>query len=256
MSRILQTGTNQITNAYGTNHGGVDVVKKTNQLDNIIAHSDGTVTYIQTGHSNNQGSSGMNSYGNMVIIEHSNGYYTYYAHLNSVAVVKGDSVKKGDKIGYMGNTGNSYGAHLHFELRDSSKTRLDPTAYIDADLPNLKTEEQEVAQTVISNTDTSSYAVVSGDTLSAIAKKFDTTVSQLAEWNNISNVNQINVGQVLKVAESELLEGVENIEYTVVSGDTLSSIAKKYDTTYQKLAEINGIENPNLIYAGQILVIE
>ena len=43
--------------------------------------------------------------------------------------------------------------------------------------------------------------------------------------------------------------------YTVKSGDTLSGIAAKYGTTYQKLAQINGISNPNVIYAGQVLKI-
>lgn len=58
------------------------------------------------------------SYGNYCIISHGNGYATLYAHQSQLPLVKvGDTVEKGQVIGYVGNTGNSFGAHLHFELR-------------------------------------------------------------------------------------------------------------------------------------------
>ncbi len=58
------------------------------------------------------------SYGNYCIINHGDGYATLYAHQSQLPLVKvGDTVTKGQVIGYVGNTGNSYGAHLHFELR-------------------------------------------------------------------------------------------------------------------------------------------
>ncbi len=58
------------------------------------------------------------SYGNYCIISHGSGYATLYAHQSRLPLVKaGDTVQKGQVIGYVGNTGNSYGAHLHFELR-------------------------------------------------------------------------------------------------------------------------------------------
>lgn len=65
---------------------------------------------------------GWNNYGfgYNVVIKHSNGLYSLYAHLKSgsILVSKGSTVKKGQRIGYMGNTGNSSGTHLHFELYD------------------------------------------------------------------------------------------------------------------------------------------
>lgn len=136
MSRVLLNAENQITDGYRNTHQAVDVVKKYNQLDTIIAHSDGIVILTQTGQKNRPGSTGNLSYGNYIKIKHPNGYYTLYAHLESVYVKNGQNVKKGEKIGYMGNTGNAYGAHLHFEVRTSENVRIDPTYYLDHDLPN------------------------------------------------------------------------------------------------------------------------
>ena len=117
MSRVLLDAENQITNGYRKNvHEAVDVVKKWYQADTIIAHSDGTVVLAVTGKKNNPGSTGNESYGNFVKIKHDDGYYTLYAHLKDVYVSKGQRVLRGEKIGYMGNTGNAYGVHLHFEV--------------------------------------------------------------------------------------------------------------------------------------------
>lgn len=142
LSRVLKTGDNQVTQGYSVGkHDGIDIVKKTDQLDYIMAHSEGTVSYVQTGYGTLVGSSGNASYGNLVKIKHPNGQYTLYAHLSKVDVKVGDKVVKGQTIGYMGNTGNSYGAHLHFELRNSFDIRIDPTPYINKDLIGLETED-------------------------------------------------------------------------------------------------------------------
>lgn len=93
------------------------------------------------------------------------------------------------------------------------------------------------------------YTVQKGDTLSGIASKFGTTYQYLAQINGIANPNIIFPGQVLKVTASASPAKT----YTVVRGDTLSGIASHFGTTYQHLAEINGIANPNLIYTGQVL---
>ena len=105
------------------------------------------------------------------------------------------------------------------------------------------------------------YTVVAGDTLSKIAAKYGTTYQKLAEYNGIANPNVIRVGQKIKIpgktssAQSGTTAKQENTTaetvYTVKSGDTLSAIAKKYGTTYQKLASYNGISNPNKISVGQ-----
>lgn len=98
----------------------------------------------------------------------------------------------------------------------------------------------------------STYYVQAGDTLSAIATKFGTTVSNLVSINHISNPNVIYVGQKIYVGEAT--QGQSNA-YTVQSGDTLSAIASKFGTTWQALAQKNVLANPNVIYVGQTLTI-
>lgn len=97
------------------------------------------------------------------------------------------------------------------------------------------------------------YTVQSGDTLSNIASKFGTSYQALASLNGISNPNLIYVGQVLRVSGSA---SVGSVYYTVRSGDNLSAIASRYGTSYQSIASLNGLTNPNLIYAGQTLKIK
>ncbi|MEY8499331.1 LysM peptidoglycan-binding domain-containing protein [Enterococcus avium] len=93
------------------------------------------------------------------------------------------------------------------------------------------------------------HVVQSGETLSGIAAKFNTSYQSLASLNGLANPNLIYVGQQLKVKGSV----TSNRIYTVQWGETLSSIALKLGTTYQTLSQKNSISNPNLIYSGQQL---
>ena len=108
----------------------------------------------------------------------------------------------------------------------------------------------------------STYIVKSGDTLSAIAQRFDTTVSELVELNDISNPNLIYPGEVLKIPtisndNSKSASSKQYLKtYIVRSGDTLWGIARLFNTTVDNLVRINNISNPNLIYPGQVLKIE
>lgn len=143
-SRVLKTIGNSINTYFSVGgHGGVDLAWEDNPNEPIIAHSDGTVMWLQTGQYNNPGSSGNDSYGNCIKLKHANGYRTLYAHLHAVYVTNGQQVKKGDTIGLMGNTGNSYGNHLHFEVRNAYDDRINPAPYLNADLPGLPTNEED-----------------------------------------------------------------------------------------------------------------
>ena len=94
-----------VTGAYQSTHTGLDIGASHGAT--IVASDGGTVTTA--------GEKG--GYGNCVMIDHGNGYYTLYGHMSSIAVSVGQSVSKGDTIGYVGSTGVSTGPHCHFEIR-------------------------------------------------------------------------------------------------------------------------------------------
>lgn len=117
------TGT--ITSRYGgrnlwgsyNNHGGIDIANRKGTA--IYAADGGTVTFAGW-----QG-----TYGYLVIINHGNGYETYYAHNSSLLVKKGDKVHKGEQIARMGSTGRASGSHCHFEVRYNG-SRRNPLNYL------------------------------------------------------------------------------------------------------------------------------
>ena len=133
--RVIEGGYCEITQEYKPGiHNGIDIVGPGYTLAWEVAHSDGIV--VATRKDCNGFENG--SYGNYVKIRHDNGYYTLYAHgaYNTVQVSVGQRVKRGQRLMYMGNTGYSFGGHLHWEVRNPSDTRIDPTPYLDTDLPN------------------------------------------------------------------------------------------------------------------------
>lgn len=103
---IRATITSRFGSRWGSNHKGLDYGAPTGTP--IKAAADGTVTF-----------SGWNSggYGYLVIISHGNGVQTYYGHASELLCKVGDYVYQGDTVAKVGNTGDSYGSHLHFEIR-------------------------------------------------------------------------------------------------------------------------------------------
>ena len=94
------------------------------------------------------------------------------------------------------------------------------------------------------------YVIQPGDTLSGIAQRFGTTVSALADLNGISDPDKIYAGNTIRVPENGSSGSSGPVYYTIRPGDTLSGIALKYGTTVSALADLNGISNPDKIYAG------
>ena len=102
---------------WGREHKGIDFAA--NYGDDVFAAYDGTVKF-----------SGYESgFGNLLIIEHPNGYESYYAHLSERIAADGEKVTKGQVIGKVGSTGNSTGPHLHFEIRKDN-TAQNPAEFI------------------------------------------------------------------------------------------------------------------------------
>jgi LysM repeat protein len=106
------------------------------------------------------------------------------------------------------------------------------------------------------------YIVQFGDTLSRIARLFNTTVETVAQMNGIVNPNQIQVGQQLNIPgpppeppPTEVPPVVETRTYIVQPGDTLNRIAIRFGVSISALVQANNIRQPNLIYWGQVLVI-
>lgn len=96
--------TSQFGARWGSVHRGVDISNSVGTK--IYASGNGVVIESKYGY----------SYGNYILIQHKNGFVTRYAHLSKRLVKTGDEVKQGDLIGLMGNTGTSYGSHLHYEI--------------------------------------------------------------------------------------------------------------------------------------------
>lgn len=126
----------------GSRHEAIDL--RTNQGGSIVkpvyAAEDGTVQQTQTwdGHTK----TGMQSYGNMILLGHADyagvALQTRYAHLSRLCVEKGQTVQEGQLIGYTGETGNVYGAHLHFEVLLGG-TRRNPLVWLDGDFTTAGT---------------------------------------------------------------------------------------------------------------------
>lgn len=148
-TKILKNGTFEITQGYSESHNAIDIVGGGYTLDNVVAHSAGKVIFHQDGYGNAKGSTGNASYGNCVKIDHGNGYATLYAHMQKELKVKfGEQVNAGQVLGYMSNSGNAYGGHLHFEVWKDG-VRINPTEYLDKDFVVSNKTIDEIANDVI-----------------------------------------------------------------------------------------------------------
>ncbi|MFA9444549.1 murein hydrolase activator EnvC [Egicoccus sp. AB-alg6-2] len=112
---------------WGRNHNGVDLAGGVGA--SVVASRDGLVVHVTSSchPSSSWGCGG--GFGNYVTIAHADGMATVYAHLSAVSVVVGQNLAAGQGVGQVGNSGNSYGSHLHFEVREGGVPR-DPCGYI------------------------------------------------------------------------------------------------------------------------------
>ncbi len=188
---------------WGRLHAGLDLDLDTG--DPVYSMFEGLVRISQYS----------DTYGNVVVVRHPNGLETLYAHMSARMVVPGQYVQAGNMLGLGGNTGRSYGAHLHFETRYLGNP-FDP-AYVIA--PNQKALKSPVfeltkkklnaptttptAPSANNNSKGSSgskyHTVKRGDTLSSIASKNRTTVSKLCKLNRIKPTTNLKIGQKIRV---------------------------------------------------------
>lgn len=198
-----------VTSRYGyrrgRNHNGTDIDLNTG--DTVVAAWSGKVRYAKY---NDAG------FGNLVVVRHHNGLETFYAHLSKHLVAPNQEVKAGEPIGLGGNTGHSYGSHLHFEVRFYDAP-MDPEQIIDFKKKKVKDENLMVHKGLfrpgakarsnsgaIASKSTASgsskyYRIRSGDTLGAIAARNRTTVSKICRLNGIRPTTVLQIGRNLRI---------------------------------------------------------
>ena len=185
----------RLTSGYGWRnnrpHYGVDI--KLNTGDSVRSAFDGMVRIARYS----------STYGNVVVVRHDNGLETLYAHLSKRSVKEGDEVAVGDLIGLGGNTGRSYGSHLHFETRylgepinpkdvftinDSTfQVRTDSLFLSSASFSFLK-EVRKIKY----------HRVRSGDSLWRISKRYNVSINKLCRLNKISRKKTLRIGQKIR----------------------------------------------------------
>lgn len=157
-------------------HNGIDLVSSSGKDLSIIAIADGKILSVVDGIS---GYSETNTCGNYVKILQNDGYITRYLHMteHSICVKQGQTVKKGDKLGLMGNTGYSFGKHLHFDVFNGSEY-VDPLPYLNG----TKTFDKNVSDLKVGD----SVVVNKGSSWSDGTKPFDFVYDTTYTVQNVS----------------------------------------------------------------------
>lgn len=216
-SKFVMPFDGYVTSRYGYRkgryHNGIDI--NLNTGDAVRSCWSGKVRYAKY----NSG-----GFGNLIIIRHYNGLETFYAHLSKLLVAPNSDVAAGDIIGLGGNTGRSFGSHLHFEVRFYDAP-LNPEEIIDVTTKNIKDQNlfvhkglfrpgakpsdyydsqgdntgSVVAAVAKPNVARKYYRVRSGDTLSEIAARNHTSISKICQLNGIRQTTTLQIGRQLRV---------------------------------------------------------
>ena len=129
---VLKSGFCEITQGFVNGHRGLDLVGPNYTLDDIVSYANGTVNMATNGYGNGAGEGVNWAYGNFVKIINDDGTVCLYAHMEYTSVKVGQRVSKGQVIGRMGNSGNSFGGHLHWEFWSCNDyySNIDPSPYL------------------------------------------------------------------------------------------------------------------------------
>lgn len=234
----------------GRLHAGIDIDLETG--DPVYAAFDGIVRQA-----------GWNSgYGFFVIISHFNGLETLYGHLSILKLNPLQPVRSGQIIGNGGNTGRSRGSHLHFEVRYFGKP-VNPKLLIDFEEYSLHTNTLD-----ISHASTFSRSNFVNEAPSVVIVMDDSVYrshEQRYEANRMKvikeNERKRRELERKKKAKAEKLrkERIKNaktLTHTVRKGDTLSSIARKYGTTVDKICRLNKMKSTDILDLGRKLKVK
>ena len=185
-----------------------------------------------------------NSYGHLIVVRNFNGLETYYAHLSQRDVEAGDTVRAGAVIGLCGNTGRSYGSHLHFEIRYMGKA-MNPEYVVDCNEHKLLCDELKLNPAYFAKKG-SSHASPSDWDLQRINQQAGTAA------NNATTIAENQQRDPSKPKPTPQPANQAKY-YKVRSGDTLSKIAARNGTTVKKLCKLNGIKETTVLQVGKRL---
>jgi len=221
-------------------HKGMDVSLRLG--DTVLAAFSGKVRHATF----NSG-----GFGNLVIIRHCNGLETYYAHLSKILVDVNDEVKEGQVIGLGGSTGRSVSPHLHFEMRylDRILNPLEVFDFINGTIVGNKISIPEggYSPSYVFNTPPNSDVSNNQDK--------DDSEPEIVTPTKTETTTPKNQGSSTpKKTVPKKTEAKPKAKYhTVTKGETLSSIARKYGTTVEKISKLNGLGKSTKINIGKKL---
>ena len=244
----------KVTSNFGWRHGrihtGIDIDLETG--DPVHAAFDGIIR--QAGWNN--------GYGYYVIISHFNGLETLYGHLSSLKTNTLQPVKFGQVIGLGGNTGRSRGSHLHFEVRYFGKP-VNPKLLINFNDYSLTTDSIMLghASTFSKSNyinEMSSLLVVMND--STYAKKeaeYELKRQKIQKKKEkLRRESERKRKEKAAKKEKERLKNAKSLTHKIKSGDTLSSLARKYGTTVAKLCKLNKMQPTDILDLGRKLKVK
>lgn len=216
-------------------HYGVDLAQPTGEP--IYAAFDGIVRISKYN----------KSYGNLIVVRHYNGLETYYAHLSQRDVEPGDTVRAGSVIGLCGNTGRSYGSHLHFEIRYMGKA-MNPEYVVDCINHKLHSDEIVLNPKYFQKKGSSRTSPSPGD------------IARINQYAGTAENNSTTIAENQKRDPSKPTPAIQTKNqpgqakyYKIRSGDTLSKIAARNGTTVKKLCQLNGIKETTILQIGRKL---
>ena len=239
----------RVSSKYGIrkrrHHNGTDIPLKVG--DPIYAAFDGKIRYSKY----NTG-----GYGNLVIIRHKNGLETWYAHLCKSNVEENEYVKAGQVIGYGGNTGRSFGAHLHFEVRYCDQS-FDPEFLVDFPAGELKTELFALEKSYFNIHSRASELLIEDDEGFDFPET-DENLLLLAEMGDTTASQQLLALAVAREQEAERKrqEAAQATYHTIVRGDMLGSLSRKYGVPIDQICRLNNITRNTTLALGRKLRIK
>jgi murein DD-endopeptidase MepM/ murein hydrolase activator NlpD len=215
--------TSHFGNRHGQWHPGIDIGLRVG--DSVRVAWDGVVRYAMM----NRG-----GYGNLVVVRHRNGLETYYAHLNKIKVVSGQIVKAGDLLGLGGNTGYSFGPHLHFEIRFYD-VNIDPEFVVDFKEKSVHSDRLAISPKI----------------LRGAAPLIPTGVG-IDEFESVEFVAGVMLPLSGKLVSNSTPVQMRSY-YVVKKGDCLNKIAEKNNISVQDLCRLNGMDELKWLMVGQRL---